>query len=90
MLFKHVGSSTDQFVPVFLRLVLRGDGCGRAITCAPGIWRCLSRRFPEQETDMSLLELEFAREAHPVDVIEHVANSNDWTFERTGDDEIAI
>ncbi|MHC5233027.1 type III secretion system chaperone family protein [Brucella sp. LJL56] len=39
---------------------------------------------------MSLLELEFAREAHPVDVIEHVANSNDWTFERTGDDEIAI
>lgn len=39
---------------------------------------------------MSLLELEFAREAHPVDVIEQVAHSNDWTFERTGDDEIAI
>ena len=39
---------------------------------------------------MSLLELEVAREAHPVDVIEQVAHSNDWTFERTGDDEIAI
>ncbi|MBB6259915.1 hypothetical protein FHS77_000423 [Paenochrobactrum gallinarii] len=43
-----------------------------------------------QETDMSLVELEFARELHPVDVIEHVANSNEWSFERTGDDEIAI
>ncbi|MGU3575823.1 YbjN domain-containing protein [Brucellaceae bacterium C25G] len=39
---------------------------------------------------MSLVELEFARELHPVDVIEHVANSNEWSFERTGDDEIAI
>ncbi len=39
---------------------------------------------------MSLLEIEFARAAHPVDVIEQVAHSNDWTFERTGDDEIAI
>lgn len=39
---------------------------------------------------MSLVELEFARELHPVDVIEHVASSNEWSFERTGDDEIAI
>ena len=39
---------------------------------------------------MSLLELEFTREEHPVDVIEQVAHSNDWAFERTGDDEIAI
>lgn len=39
---------------------------------------------------MSLVELEFARELHPVDVIEDVANSNEWSFERTGDDEIAI
>lgn len=39
---------------------------------------------------MSLVELEFARELHPVDVIEHVAASNEWSFERTGDDEIAI
>lgn len=39
---------------------------------------------------MNLVELEFARDAHPVDVIEHVAHSNEWAFERTGDDEIAI
>src|SRR5690606_20035881 len=39
---------------------------------------------------MDLVELDLARDAHPVDVIEHVAHSNDWTFERTGEDEIAI
>ena len=39
---------------------------------------------------MSLLELDLARDLHPVDVIEHVANMNDWSFERTGDDEISI
>ena len=39
---------------------------------------------------MDLLELDVARDLHPVDVIEHVANMNDWSFERTGDDEIAI
>jgi hypothetical protein len=39
---------------------------------------------------MNLIEIEAAREAHPVDVIEHVAHVNEWSFERTGDDEIAI
>ena len=39
---------------------------------------------------MNLLELDIARDLHPVDVIEHVATMNDWSFERTGDDEIAI
>ena len=39
---------------------------------------------------MELIELEIAREIHPVDVIEQVAHSNDWAFERTGDDEISI
>jgi hypothetical protein len=39
---------------------------------------------------MSLLEIEIARDLHPVDVIEHVANANEWAFERTGEDEIAI
>jgi hypothetical protein len=39
---------------------------------------------------MSLLELDIARDLHPVDVIEHVANTNEWSFERTGSDEIAI
>jgi hypothetical protein len=39
---------------------------------------------------MELIELDIAREIHPVDVIEQVAHSNDWAFERTGDDEISI
>lgn len=39
---------------------------------------------------MSLAELNQSRESHPVDMIERVADANDWSFERTGDDEIAI
>ena len=39
---------------------------------------------------MSLLEIDVARHPHPVDLIEQVANDNEWAFERTGDDEIAI
>jgi hypothetical protein len=39
---------------------------------------------------MSLIEIEIDRQAHPVDVIEQVAHTNEWAFERTGDDEIAI
>ncbi len=39
---------------------------------------------------MELLELEYSREIHPVDVIEFVAATNDWSFERSGEDEIAM
>ncbi len=39
---------------------------------------------------MSLLEIEDVRGSHPVDVIERVAHFNDWSFERSSDDEIAI
>lgn len=39
---------------------------------------------------MNLHASELARESHPVDLIEQVADSNDWAFERTGDDEIAV
>lgn len=39
---------------------------------------------------MSLVEFDISRDAHPVDVIEHVASTNDWSFERNGDDEISI
>jgi hypothetical protein len=39
---------------------------------------------------MNLHAVDLARDSHPVDVIEDVANSHDWAFERTGDDEIAI
>jgi hypothetical protein len=39
---------------------------------------------------LNLIEIETTRDLHPVDVIEHVAQHNDWAFERTGDDELAI
>lgn len=39
---------------------------------------------------MELVEIEFSREAHPVDVIQQVAQNNAWAFERAGDDEISI
>ena len=49
-------------------------------------WRSQNERKHSRE----LLELEFSREIHPVDVIEQVAHNNDWSFERAGDDEISI
>lgn len=39
---------------------------------------------------MSLLELEVERQSNPVDMIEFVAANNDWSFERSGEDEIAM
>ena len=39
---------------------------------------------------MSLIELELERHSNPVDVIEHVAALEDWSFERSGDDEITV
>jgi len=48
------------------------------------------RHEADKERSMDILEYDIAREAHPVDVIEHVANANDWSFERSGDDEISI
>ena len=39
---------------------------------------------------MSLMEMEIERQSNPVDMIEFVAASNDWTFERSGEDEIAM
>ncbi|MGG7518626.1 YbjN domain-containing protein [Allorhizobium undicola] len=39
---------------------------------------------------MRLMELEFERHSNPVDMIEFVASSNDWSFERSGEDEIAM
>ncbi len=39
---------------------------------------------------MNLVELEFERHSNPVDRIEFVAAQNDWTFERSGEDEIAM
>jgi hypothetical protein len=39
---------------------------------------------------MSLLELEPDIAVHPVDIIEHIAAINDWSFERQDADEISI
>ncbi|MCY1668237.1 YbjN domain-containing protein [Rhizobium sp. SL86] len=39
---------------------------------------------------MSLIDIDMERHSNPVDMIEFVAASNDWTFERAGEDEIAM
>lgn len=39
---------------------------------------------------MSLIEITQERQSNPVDVIEHIAGLNDWSFERSGEDEISI
>lgn len=39
---------------------------------------------------MSLIEIDFERPDNPVDTIETVAALNDWSFERSGEDEITI
>jgi hypothetical protein len=39
---------------------------------------------------MRLIEVTLDREDHPLDVIEMVAHENEWAFERSGDNEIAI
>ncbi len=39
---------------------------------------------------MSLMEFEMERQSNPVDMIEFVAASNEWSFERSGEDEIAM
>lgn len=40
--------------------------------------------------DMSLLDPIPDPKDNPVDIVEHLAALNDWTFERSGDDEISI
>ena len=39
---------------------------------------------------MSLQDVGFERAVNPVDMIEFVAASNEWSFERSGEDEIAM
>lgn len=39
---------------------------------------------------MDLLEIDYERQLNPVDMIEYVASNNDWSFERSGEDEIAM
>lgn len=39
---------------------------------------------------MSLIVFEAERHSNPVDRIEQIAGANDWSFERSGDDEITV
>ena len=39
---------------------------------------------------MSITETESRRTANPVDVVEHMASLNHWSFDREDDDEISI
>src|SRR5713101_3780081 len=42
------------------------------------------------ETGMSLISFTEQPRMNPLDVVERVASSNGWSFERAGDDEITI
>lgn len=39
---------------------------------------------------MTLLDFDADRAANPVDTVEHLAEMNDWVFDRSGEDEITI
>ena len=39
---------------------------------------------------MSLVDIELSSSSNPVDLIEQIAASHDWAFDRSGDDEITI
>jgi hypothetical protein len=39
---------------------------------------------------MSLIDLSEGTRINPLDVVEHLATGNDWSFERAGDEEITI
>ncbi len=39
---------------------------------------------------MTLIDVHSERPSNPVDIIELIAAQNDWTFERSGDDEITV
>ena len=39
---------------------------------------------------MSLIDIEIVPVGNPVDLVEQIAASHDWSFERSGDDEITV
>ena len=39
---------------------------------------------------MSLIDFSVQTRGNPLEVVEHIATTNDWSFERAGDDEITI
>src|SRR6185295_19049326 len=51
---------------------------------------CAYPSSPHRGAGMSLVELRIERENNPVDVVERLASTHDWSYDRAGDDEIAI
>ncbi|MBS0124800.1 YbjN domain-containing protein [Thetidibacter halocola] len=39
---------------------------------------------------MALSEQFLTEDLHPIDIVEHIAEHNDWEFDRVGDDQIAM
>lgn len=39
---------------------------------------------------MSLSEYSLSETIHPIDLVEHLAEHNDWEFDRVADDQIAM
>src|ERR1700759_3055264 len=39
---------------------------------------------------MTLIDVHYERQSNPVDVIEQIAALHDWSFERTGEDELTV
>ena len=62
----------------------------RCSSCVPSRGACGDAPRTTGSMPWNWLNSTFARESHPVDVIEQVAHTNDWSFERNGDDEISI
>jgi hypothetical protein len=53
-------------------------------------YECGQQHSVAQKCGMNLMQMEFERESNPVDMIEFVAATNEWSFERSGEDEIAM
>jgi hypothetical protein len=65
---------------------------GRAATGVAGVLSSTHPWFPERHGGggMSLLETSDQQRVNPLDVVERVAGSNGWAFERAGEDEITL
>jgi hypothetical protein len=67
---------------------VRHAGCRwRKVVTYIGRFRSL---VPGEEKSMSLVDIELPASANPVDLIEQIAASHDWAFDRSGEDEITI
>jgi hypothetical protein len=53
-------------------------------------WRAHSTSSGKVETGMSLIDYSEQHRLNPLDVVEHVAGTNNWSFERASDEEITL